>query len=60
MKREVMEVDFIREIYAELSESADYDDFTRYMMDGETCCLALSKPNAVECWRNDLGPKVRI
>ena len=58
MKIGMLEVDFIRELYAELSESPDYDDFTRYMMDGEACCLALSKPNAVDRWREDIGPKV--
>ena len=58
-KTESLHIDFIREIYSELSESPDYDDFCRYMMEGPACCLALSKPDAVEQWRTDIGPKVK-
>merc|ERR1719193_396888 len=54
-----LEIDFIRELYSELSESADYDDFCRYMMEGQAVCMALSRPNAVEQWKIDIGPKLR-
>ena len=58
MKTEVLHIDFVRELYSEMSEAPDYDDFCRYMMEGAACCLALSKPGAVEIWKHDLGPKV--